>query len=682
RQKKLLIGNNTIQVWDEKKLDFICIINKNPNEPEEPHEKFQVIKIRHGPNKFDIILKERNNDKDIRVKIEHEDDIINIVRNAIDALKYLDTQSKSVNLAVGGKRSTFNDIVGQTRNIVKRFITLYPNSWRLLDFRYNNKNSSDYDPEKCISQILNVITANNADESNMKTKLKSIISKHSSKIYENAEQNRPLHSWLVPLDSLIPDYQKNIKSKEEKKPTKEIHIDITMLTYFLEYYSNNAMDNIGWMRIVAEVIPVLYEMKYGDKNYGWYAQEFFYKTCFGAKSLDFSSLKFHEVKKSSKNSLKVFIPITQLVPHDTDLVLKNISDDEIPYIRMVPLVDFTTNKDNLPAPTQIKKYLIKLFLPGKYSSIKNEDYSYFIRLLKVIEEDDSFYDSPSMEAIMNWMWYSSKYHWHHTLHIYVVYLLSYSIISWAYVAHLEVFQFSFHGKQYALDLFNWMDNIAIFLPFILSNYFLMGFYSMENGFKNSTTTQVSVFLTFMSILFLWYELGHALFVLLGYPEYISLSQAPDTYDVVDPDLNSNESLYTMVGEVPDNPFSNLFSSIIAVYNWDSIPNAFSNAERDSRRGVLRLQKELIYDYACLEGSSLTSKTNNFDTLFKDKLNVRYICFLDEPDLTNTWNEKSIELGSRWLNTYSFSSVTEKSEPDLNIDEIDFIWTWKGKKGKK
>ncbi|CAG8597192.1 3712_t:CDS:2, partial [Scutellospora calospora] len=650
RQKKLLIGNNTIQVWDNKKLDFICIINKNPYEPELPYEKFQVTKIRLGPSKFDIILKERNNDKEIRVKIEHEDDIINIVRNAIDALTYLYSQSKSVNLAVGGKRSTFNEIVKQTRNIIKRFISLYPNVWRLLDFRYKlmlifielkdfsliayilfgNKNLSDYDSEKHISSSLSVIIVND-NESDIKTKLKSIISKNDSKFHESTEQNRPLHSWLVPLEYLLPEYHKNIIRKNEKREfIKETYINMnnmTMLTYFLEYYSTNAMNNIGWMNIVNEIIPILYEI-----NYGWYVQEFFYNTCFGNKRLDSPTLKFHEIKKRSKNSLKVFIPVTQLIPHDNNLELKSISDNEIPYIRMVPLINLSTNKDNLSTQSTFKKVLIKLFLPGKYSSIKNEDYSPFIRLLKLIGKDDVFYEIPSMEAIMTWMWYSSKYHWRHTLQIYVIYLLTYSIISWAYIAHLEI-----------------------------------------------------------------------------------TGQAPDTYDVVDSNSNSNETLYTMVGEIPDNPFSNLLSSIVAVYGWDSIPldswnfwplviinviggflfvivfgniiisfmgDAFSNAERASRRGVLKLHTSLIYDYACLEGSSLASKTSNFDILFKDKLNVRYICFLDEQDLTREWKEKSKEIGPRWLNTYSFSSDNEQSEINLNIDEIDFIWTWKGKKGRK
>ncbi|CAG8491569.1 18189_t:CDS:2 [Cetraspora pellucida] len=590
---RLLIGNNTIQIWRGKKLEFIRIVNDNPDEPEEPHEKFKIIKIKYGVEKFDLLISKEEGKKDIQIKIELDDDIIYIVRSAIDALIYLDSQSKSVNLAVGGKRITYNDIVQQTRNIITRFITLYSNPWRLIDFRYKlmskfiilkdfllitrilfgQRNESTDGSEKCISQILSVISMNDNEsntENDIKTKLikiKNIISGYSFS-HKNTKEERPLHSWQVSLKEILPDDK--------------------------EYYSTNAMDNIGWMKVVSEVIPVLYE-----KELDWYAQEFLYKPCFGNKPLDLSSFKFHEVKKSSENSLKVYIPITQLIPRDTNLVLKSISDDEIPYIRMVPLINFATNKETQDPMDETKKVIIRLFLPGKYSSIELKDYSPFIRLLMKMDADDAFYDNPSMEAVMNWMW----------------------------------------------------------------------------------------------------------FILLGYPSNESLNQAPDTYDVVNP--NSNKTLYSMVGEVPDNPFSNVLTSIIAVYNWDSIPldtwnfwplaiinvlggflfviilanviisfmgNAFSNAEKDSRRGVLRLQKDLISDYAILEGSSLTTKTNNFDYLFKDKLHVRYICFLDEPLLTDAWKEKSIELGSRWLEAYGFFARKESSDAEVDIDEVDFIWT--------
>ncbi|CAG8593206.1 30218_t:CDS:2 [Racocetra persica] len=305
---------------------------------------------------------------------------------------------------------------------------------------------------------------------------------------------------------------------------------MTILTFFLEYYSNNSMENIGWMNVVSEIIPLLYE-----KHLDWYAQEFLYRPCFGNKELDLSSLKFHTIKKSSENSLKVYIPITQLIPRGETLNLKNISDDEIPYIRMVPLIDFATNKKALVPIDKTRRMIIKLFLPGKYSSLEKEEYSHFIRLLIMMGADNAFYTNPSMEAVMNWMW----------------------------------------------------------------------------------------------------------FILLNHPSYISLRQAPDT----------------------DNPFTNIVSAIIATYNWE-----------ESRRWCLQLQTDLLSDYALLEGSLITFRINSFDRQFKDKLRVRYICFLDEASLTHTWNEKSNESSSRWFDTYGVYARKESSDAIVDIDEIDFIWT--------
>ncbi|RIB13879.1 hypothetical protein C2G38_2196671 [Gigaspora rosea] len=100
---------------------------------------------------------------------------------------------------------------------------------------------------------------------------------------------------------------------------------------------------------------------------------------------------------------------------------------------------------------------------------------------------------------------------------------------------------------------------------------------------------------------------------------------------------------------------------------------FSNAEKENRRSISQIQKKFIYEYANIEGSLLISKTNFFDYKFKDHLNIRYICFLDEPSLTQTWNKSSNALSLKCLYKYGFRSRYEKFKSDKNIDEIEFIW---------
>ncbi|RIB20214.1 hypothetical protein C2G38_1213998 [Gigaspora rosea] len=322
----------------------------------------------------------------------------------------------------------------------------------------------------------------------------------------------------------------------------------------------------------------------------------------------------------------------------------------------------------------------------------------------------------------------------------LVMILFYYLAYYRFV--IEVNQFLFYRGNYVENAFNWVDSIAIVLPVIHSFYFLFGYYRIDYGFKNATTTQASVFIIFMSIVFLWIgffqffriwptlnnylttiiniaisiraflifnflliiAVGHALFILLGHPSYLSLSQVPDSYNIVH--TNSNKIVYNMFGEEPNNPFANLLSSILAVYNWDSIPldtwnfwpliviniiggfffvmilsnviisfmsNAFEDTKKESKHSTRLYQKTVIYDYAVQNGSSLTSRINDFDLKFRDKLNVRYICFLDEPELTKAWNDKSDELGSRWLDVYGLHFKHEISDED-DIEKVKFIWT--------
>ncbi|CAG8729064.1 6704_t:CDS:2 [Dentiscutata erythropus] len=539
KQARLLIGNNSVQVWRGKKLEFIRIVNYEPDAPEEPYEKFKVNKIRYGIQKFDLSINLEG--KTIQIKIEHENDIIQIVKNAIKALKYLDSQNKSVNITISDKLTKFKEIVQQTRNIIIRFITLYPNLWRLIDFRC--KLMTEFINIRDFSLITHILfnKENASANDSEKSKLKNTISKYSSKTLNKNEKERPLHSWQVPLKEILLDIGSNI--------------DATMLILFLEYYSNNAMDNIGWMNVVSEIIPELYERKYG---------------------LDMSSFKFYEIKKHSEDFLKVFIPITQLIPRDANLNLINISDNEIPYIRMVPLTDFTTNKENQSTPSNFKKIITKLFLPRKFSSTKNEDYSPFIRIIKLAKKDDPFYENPSMEATTNMMWHFSKDYWHRILYNFVIYFLAYSIFSWAYIVRLEIY-----GVAKCLYMINHvMISIKSFLIVFALSIIGMG-HALATFYWDSTQFNFWNF---------W-----PLIIIFGF-------------------------LIVIILEVI------IMGSFIGV--------ELSNAEKNSKHSVLQIQNAFIYNYACLEDSSLT------------------------------WNEKSVELDSERL-----IRLEKKYELDLN-EEYD------------
>ncbi|CAG8485326.1 27611_t:CDS:2 [Dentiscutata erythropus] len=150
-----------------------------------------------------------------------------------------------------------------------------------------------------------------------------------------------------------------------------------------------------------------------------------------------------------------------------------------------------------------------------------------------------------------------------------------------------------------------------------------------------------------------------------------LSQSPTSYEV----SNGSDSVFNMTGEEPNNLFSNFFSAIITVYNWDSVSldtwgfwpliimsvignvifviilqnviisfmsAAFEDADKDGKHAVIFNQSKLIYDYAFKENSIFFSGQTDLDSKLKDKLRVKYICFYNELAITESWREKSLK----------------------------------------
>ncbi|CAG8521006.1 33193_t:CDS:10 [Gigaspora margarita] len=106
---------------------------------------------------------------------------------------------------------------------------------------------------------------------------------------------------------------------------------VHILQYFLwldkensKYYSNYAVHNIGWMNTVVDIIPELFK-----KSYKYYAQKLFYSPCFSDKEFDLFSFDILEVSLKSNDLLKVYIPITQLIPQNSELDLQEIKISDI-----------------------------------------------------------------------------------------------------------------------------------------------------------------------------------------------------------------------------------------------------------------------------------------------------------------------------------------------------------------
>ncbi|RIB10862.1 hypothetical protein C2G38_154410 [Gigaspora rosea] len=102
-------------------------------------------------------------------------------------------------------------------------------------------------------------------------------------------------------------------------------------------------------------------------------------------------------------------------------------------------------------------------------------------------------------------------------------------------------------------------------------------------------------------------------------------------------------------------------------------DAFSDAAKDSKYGVYGFQVGLIYDFALLKKSL---EFNDLDSKFKDKLRAKYICFYDDPSITESWNKKSEKMKSK-----PYPKMPRLRKRDFKswpVEKCEFIW----KKEKK
>ncbi|CAG8475058.1 28866_t:CDS:2 [Gigaspora margarita] len=604
----LLIGSYTIQVWydrvnhDQSKkrtLEFISVIDKNES-------KSEVKKIEYAIRRFKLSIQSK--DSQSVIEIGSNDEIIYAAKEACYTLKYLNQiyhssdVEYSLSLTVENWQLKFQEIVKQTRNIILRFIMLYPTAWRLLDFRFDLLSilieAREY-------TLIKYILFNEKDLYNYYDLGIDFVS-YSELVISDLLHEPSLHmpqyfSWGGETINTI------FKAFEDDDPI--------YLGFLLEYYSIRAVEDIGWMITVGEIIPMLYNKN--NKNYGiykFYIQLLFYKPCFGKKKLDIPFFEFIKIPPTISNCSEVFIPITQLIPQESILKVEEISPDKIPYTQMVPLIDFASNNE-LSFEKRGNKYmnfLKSLFSPGEFVS-PDEHHIPFLSLLYEVEHnfDDPFYYNPSMEAIMNFIWYSSKSYWPPIIYVFIIYFLSYSIISWMYIAHIQV---------------------------VVSNgskivYTMAG--EPENSFLNPFSAIIAVYNWDQLSLDTW-----------GFWPLIILS---------------------IIGNIV---FVIILGNVIVSF----MSAAFENADKDGKRAVLYYQSSLIYEYMLLKNSAFISGQTDLDSKFKAKLRMKYICFYDDESVTVAWNYKCEKLKSIPIYSAAVRQRQMKMDEFPSFNECEFIWT--------
>ncbi|KAF0551104.1 transient receptor potential cation channel subfamily a member 1-like isoform x1 [Gigaspora margarita] len=680
QEKLLIIGSHTVQVWHRGTLKFIYSPSPafdipNISNIEDWYPKIiEVMSIKYCSEKFKFKIQIKEDEVIKQIKMDDENDIMYVAKYACNTLEYFSVYKKNFEeIYVQTKtKSNFDNFIEQTRNIILKLIRLYPTEWRLLDIRFDLMSAlvkaGEYELVYYILSFEKLIHIPQylswSGKENTSTTISTALSDNTMlACFLEYYSNNAIHNigWMNTVVDIIPKLFKSNKENGIKEQGDNIGWMNTVVDPILKLFKSNKendikeqSDNIGWMNTVVDTILKLFKSnkENGIKeqgNYKFYAQKLFYSSCFCDKEFDLLSFEILEVSPKSSDLLKVYIPITQLIPQKSELDLQEIDYDKIANIRMVPLMDFTTNK-RIP---DIKKgiltnFLEILFSPRRHLSPGEVDYSPFIKLIETGERD-IFYENPSMGAVINWMC-----------------------------------------------------------------YILIRDYTFENGFKNAESSQIFTFIIFLSILVLWYEfilllrifedfaqninilynfiialrqfllffilviiaMGHVLFILLGYSSNIGLNQ---------------------ISEESDNPFSNIINAILAVYDWSSISfdtwnfwpltiisvigsfifviilqnviisfmsEAFSNVVEDSKRGLYRYQIDLIHEFTLLEKSL---EFSDLDSNFKDKIRAKYICFYDDPNITKSWKEKSEQIR---LKPYPKIQTLRKSEYESLFTEED------------
>ncbi|CAG8646945.1 24747_t:CDS:2, partial [Racocetra persica] len=387
KKKLLLVGTSSVQVWydqgSERSLEFIYVplfYLHSDEEEKWKRKKIKIVNIEYCTGKFKLKIQIGEMESAIKIKMEDEDDLMNVAKYACYTLKYFSfyREPKRFKTLLWDKLK-FTDIIERTRRIILRFIRLYPNAWRLLDVRFD---------------LMTVLIE--AKEYELVNDILSFGEPiHIPKYYSWSGEKNAIETAFSDLNiglmntvvDIIPklygsNEKMNGKEKGENDKMNEKEKDENDKMNEKEKDENDKMNE----KEKEENEKKHEKEKDQKKNVKekelreYYARKLFYSSCFCSTKCELSSFEFLEISPKSSGLLKIFIPITQLIPQDSKLDLKKIGYDKIDDIKM---------------------YLI---LSSKYKGEKH-NHSPFIELIKFMKKDehDILYENPSMGVVMNWM---------------------------------------------------------------------------------------------------------------------------------------------------------------------------------------------------------------------------------------------------------------------------------------
>ncbi|CAH1766525.1 2254_t:CDS:2, partial [Entrophospora sp. SA101] len=711
---QLFIGESTVQVWYKKKLkggndsydpkdskSILKYIWTNPTK-EKAHLKSLKIGDREFIVRFEFGSNPHSNEKPIKIHWPYD---VNAIKDACSALHYFYTRRDDP--AGPKKQQQFEDLIAQTETIVVKFIKRNPSVWKMIDVRYEVM--ANLISGRRISLIQNILKP---DKMIFKNQKDLIMFLHTPRLYE----------W--PRKPKESDLEVAIKCSEKRH-----NKDLIIVSTLLDYYSENAMDNTGWMFSVSRAIPLLLDHQ-------TFVKDLFSKPCFGAKEIHVDEsyispgdlprgkskyvrafdakmvlkrkIKPVEENRSTKNSGHQLSALQKVIPG-----LDRANSSSLIALRLAPLPDFTVYPENVKPqnvnyrflPLQLLKILI---WPRNYTITKDHKLSPFIRTIRK-DKNGITLDNPSVEAIIDFKWRAARNHFIRHCILYSSFALLFGVITGAvknkfftqhqkdssgygieilsyllttifyylgyYLLAIELVQFRHEGWRRYFSVYNFFDIASVIMPLaaysvglirakydtddpitsgrqltiaisftILVMWFelflLLRFFSITGYYIYIIINIVRIvwpFIAFMCIVVLGF--GHAMYVLLRYPDEIGVAPDGNQYQYIDPATNATVSIdaYYQLGKINDNQFSNFFTSVFAVYfwingRWDQLDQwmafvpanvlsigasvllviilqnmliafmtgVFDDARHEGRHAVLRYRADLISDYETLE----------------------------------------------------------------------------------
>jgi hypothetical protein len=279
---QLIIGNETIQVWEEhKKLVYIWApllsrsfyidtFNKPTDSPissvsysRSDHCKIHKFILKKFSNhQYQYKIRFLFGDKEISKHLPREKDYI---KSACNAIEFLQWQKKHTKYLDNKLRRYLNKTIQETRLLIKKFIDEQPQTWKLLDIK------------ECTMSHL--VAAGCDDLISYIVNEKRDLMLHNPRRYawskrESDECNRLINVKEIILDREIPQIlQHEIKHLDDDCLGKPSDLKIAIdhknknaVKGLVKYYSILAMDHTGWMFTVSDELLELLEYNSGKNN--------------------------------------------------------------------------------------------------------------------------------------------------------------------------------------------------------------------------------------------------------------------------------------------------------------------------------------------------------------------------------------------------------------------------------